>query len=54
MKERKKLFTYTYNDIITFYKNNKKIFLENLDNKERRKKVNTEFIWKRLFLSNEN
>jgi N,N'-diacetyllegionaminate synthase len=49
MKKRKKLFTYTYDDIISFYKNNKKIFLQNLDNTEIKKKVNTRFIWKRLF-----
>ncbi len=49
MKKRKKLFDYKFEDLIKFYKKNKKIFSLNLNPSFKLKKINTDFIWTRLF-----
>jgi len=45
----KKLFNYTFNDLLYFYKNNKKLFNLNQSKSKRIEKINTRFFWKKLF-----
>ena len=49
MKKRKKLYNYKFEDLINFYKKNKEIFSHNLNSPLKLKKINTEFIWAKLF-----
>ena len=49
MKKNKKLFNYTFKDLIYFYHKNRKLFKQNQNKTVKIKKINTNFNWKKLF-----
>lgn len=50
MNKKKKFLSHNFMDLINFYKKNKKIFKTNQKNSGKMIKINTKFIWKKLFI----
>ena len=49
MNSKNKFLSHNFLDLINFYKKNKKLFKINQNNVGKMKKINTKFVWKKLF-----
>ena len=48
MRNKKKLFNYNMNDVFNFYYKNKNIFVSREAKMKINKKINTNFLWKKI------